>query len=146
MEAANRGAHDAGACSIGFNISIPHEQEPNPYITPELCFQFHYFAMRKMHFAMRARALAVFPGGFGTLDELFELLTLSQTQKAPMIPVVLYDSAYWKKVINFDLLVEAGMISPEDLGGFDFADDPEEAWTKLEARGLTPGRAPDAQP
>ncbi|WP_291072235.1 LOG family protein [Hyphomonas sp.] len=146
MEAANRGAHDAGAVNIGFNISIPHEQEPNPYITPELCFQFHYFAMRKMHFAMRARALAVFPGGFGTLDELFELLTLSQTQKAPMIPVVLYDSAYWKRVINFDALLDAGMISPEDLNGFDFADDPEEAWAKLEARGLTTGRAPDAQP
>lgn len=143
MEAANRGAMDAGAVSIGFNISIPHEQAPNPYITPDLNFQFHYFAMRKMHFAMRARALAVFPGGFGTLDELFELLTLSQTQKAPIIPVVLYDSAYWKRVINFDALVEAGMIGAEDLNGFDFADDAEEAWEKLEARGLAAGVAFD---
>lgn len=142
MEAANRGAMEAGAVSIGFNISIPHEQAPNAYITPDLCFQFHYFAMRKMHFAMRARALAVFPGGFGTLDELFELMTLSQTQKAPAIPVVLYDSAYWKRVINFEALVEAGMISAEDLNGFDFADDVDEAWAKLEARGLMPGAAP----
>jgi hypothetical protein len=139
MEAANRGAQDAGAMSIGLNIAIPYEQDPNPFITPELCFKFHYFAMRKMHFAMRARALAIFPGGFGTLDELFELLTISQTGKAPAIPVVLYDREFWTRIVNFEALAEAGMISPEDLRLFDIVDDVEEAWEKLTARGLLAG-------
>ena len=139
MEAANRGAQDAGAMSIGLNIAIPHEQAPNPYITPELSFKFHYFAMRKMHFAMRAKALVIFPGGFGTLDELFELLTISQTGKAPAIPVVLYDRAFWTRIINFEALAETGMISPTDLGLFDIVDDVEEAWEKLTARGLLVG-------
>jgi len=143
MEAANRGAQDAGALSIGLNISIPHEQEPNPFITPELSFKFHYFAMRKMHFAMRARALVVFPGGFGTLDELFELLTISQTGKAPAIPVVLYDQEFWTRIINFPALAEMGMISPEDLGLFEFVNDPEEAWERLTARGLLERGGPD---
>jgi len=139
MEAANRGARDAGAVSIGLNISIPHEQDPNPYITPELSFKFHYFAMRKMHFAMRARALAIFPGGFGTLDELFELLTISQTGKAPAIPVVLYDRQFWTRIINFEALADTGMISEEDLRLFDIVDSEEEAWEKLTARGLVAG-------
>ncbi|WP_291197076.1 TIGR00730 family Rossman fold protein [Hyphomonas sp.] len=139
MEAANRGAQDAGAMSIGLNIAIPHEQAPNPYITPELSFKFHYFAMRKMHFAMRARALVIFPGGFGTLDELFELLTISQTGKAPAIPIVLYDRAFWTRIINFEALAETGMISPADLGLFDIVDDAEEAWERLTARGLLVG-------
>lgn len=107
MEAANRGAHEAGAPSIGFNITLLHEQKPNAYITPELCFQFHYFAMRKMHLAMRANGLVVFPGGFGTLDELFEILTLQQNRKAPPAPVVLFDQDYWRSIINFDRLAEA---------------------------------------
>lgn len=136
MEAANRGAHDAGAPSIGFNITLPHEQAPNPYSTPELTFQFHYFAMRKMHLAMRASALVIFPGGFGTLDELFELLTLRQTHKSPPIPIVLCDKAYWSQVINFEALAEHGMISPQDLDLFGFAETPEEIWALLEARGL----------
>jgi uncharacterized protein (TIGR00730 family) len=140
MEAANRGAQDAGAMSIGLNIAIPHEQAPNPYITPELSFKFHYFAMRKMHFAMRAKALVIFPGGFGTLDELFELLTISQTGKAPAIPVVLHDRAFWTRIINFEALAETGMISPGDLGLLDIVDDVEEAWEKLTARGLLVGR------
>ena len=131
MEAANRGAQDAGAVTIGFNIALPHEQFPNPYITPDLCFQFHYFAMRKMHLAMRAQGLAIFPGGFGTMDELFELLTLSQTGKGHRMPVVLYDRAFWTRIVNFEALAEAGVISPGDLELFDFADDPEEAWEKL---------------
>lgn len=139
MEAANRGAQDAGALSIGLNISIPHEQAPNPFITPQLSLRFHYFAMRKMHFAMRARALVIFPGGFGTLDELFELLTLSQTGKAPAIPVVLYDRAFWTRIINFEALAETGMISPQDLGLFDIVDDVEAAWESLTARGLLEG-------
>jgi hypothetical protein len=136
MEAANRGARDAGAVTIGFNIALPHEQYPNPYITPELCFQFHYFAMRKMHLAMRAAALVIFPGGFGTLDELFELLTLRQTEKGHALPIVLFDKAYWTRIINFEALVEAGMVSPDDLSLFRFADDPEEAWNALIAGGL----------
>jgi len=134
MEAANRGALDAGALSIGLNIALPREQSPNPYITPELCLQFHYFAMRKMHLAMRAQALAIFPGGFGTLDELFEMLTLSQTGKGPGIPVVLYDRSFWTRIINFEALAEAGVIDPADLTLFDMADDAEEAWEKLAAR------------
>ena len=136
MEAANRGARDAGAVTIGFNIQLPHEQFPNPYITPDLNFQFHYFAMRKMHLAMRARALVIFPGGFGTMDELFELLTLSQTGKGHHMPVVLYDRNFWTRIINFEAFAEAGMISPDDLKLFEFADDPEEAWESLVRRGL----------
>tara|TARA_R110000787_G_scaffold6475_11_gene22667 strand:- start:7152 stop:7910 length:759 start_codon:yes stop_codon:yes gene_type:complete len=143
MEAANRGAMDAGAVTIGFNIVLPHEQEPNPYITPELCFQFHYFAMRKMHFAMRARALVIYPGGFGTLDELFELLTLTQTGKSPAIPVVLCDRDFWSGIINFDALLEAGMISEKDLDIFEFADSAEEAWESLVTRGLSIEHAAD---
>ncbi|MBA4228197.1 MAG: 3-isopropylmalate dehydrogenase [Hyphomonas sp.] len=136
MEAANRGARDAGAVTIGFNIQLPHEQFPNPYITPDLNFQFHYFAMRKMHLAMRARALMIFPGGFGTMDELFEFLTLSQTGKGHHMPVVLYDRNFWTRIINFEAFAEAGMISPDDLNLFEFADDPEEAWESLLRRGL----------
>ena len=143
MEAANRGAMDAGAVTIGFNIVLPHEQEPNPYITPELCFQFHYFAMRKIHFAMRARALVIYPGGFGTLDELFELLTLTQTGKSPAIPVVLCDRDFWSGIINFDALLEAGMISEKDLDIFEFADSAEEAWESLVTRGLSIEHAAD---
>ena len=114
MEAANRGAFDVGAPSIGFNITLPHEQEPNAYSTPDLTFRFHYFAMRKMHLAMRANALVVFPGGFGTLDELFEILTLRQTGKAPPLPIVLFDKDYWQSVIKFDALLEHGMVSEQD--------------------------------
>lgn len=136
MEAANRGAREAGAPSIGFNIRLPAEQAPNAYSTPELTFQFHYFAMRKMHLAMRAAALVVFPGGFGTLDELFEILTLTQTKKAPSIPIVCFDRDYWTRVINFEALVAEGMIGASDLRLFDFADDAEEAWEKLKAHGL----------
>ncbi len=138
MEAANRGAADAGAPSIGFNITLPHEQFPNPYSTPELTFQFHYFAMRKMHLAMRANALVVFPGGFGTLDEMFEILTLRQTGKAPAIPIVLFDEAYWRSIINFEALAEHGMINPADMDLFAFADDAETVWQKLLEGGLAP--------
>lgn len=137
MEAANRGASDVGAPSIGFNITLPREQLPNPYSTPELTFRFHYFAMRKMHLAMRANALVVFPGGYGTLDELFEILNLVQTRKAPTIPIVLFDAAYWRGIINFAALVEAGMCTSEDLTIFSYADTAEEAWRMLVARGLT---------
>ncbi|WP_317930268.1 TIGR00730 family Rossman fold protein [Halioxenophilus sp. WMMB6] len=132
MEAANRGANDAGGKNIGLNIVLPFEQMPNPYITPELCFQFHYFALRKMHFLKRARGLVAFPGGFGTLDELFETLTLIQTKKILPIPVVLMGKAYWQKLINFDFLVEQGAIEAEDLALFQFADSASEAWAILE--------------
>ncbi|NRQ43889.1 TIGR00730 family Rossman fold protein [Rheinheimera sp. YQF-2] len=128
MEAANRGAMDAGGESIGLNIVLPKEQQPNPYITPQFCFQFHYFAIRKMHFLQRARALVAFPGGFGTLDELFETLTLIQTKKAARVPVILYDKAFWQKLINFDMLVEEGVISASDLELIQYADTPEQAW------------------
>lgn len=138
MGAANRGAFDAGAPSIGFNITLPHEQEPNPWSTPELTFRFHYFAMRKMHLAMRANALVVFPGGFGTFDELFELLTLRQTHKAPPIPIVLFDQSYWSSIINFDVLVQHGMIAPTDVDLMGFADDAEGVWSELLRRGLRP--------
>lgn len=136
MEAANRGASDVGAPSIGFNITLPAEQQPNAYSTPELTFRFHYFAMRKMHLAMRANALAVFPGGFGTLDELFEILTLLQTRKAPPLPVVLFDREYWTTIINFGALLAEGAISPGDKKLFHFADEPEEAWEILSREGL----------
>ncbi|MBW2435673.1 MAG: TIGR00730 family Rossman fold protein [Deltaproteobacteria bacterium] len=128
MEAANRGAHEAGIPSIGMNIVLPFEQAPNPYITPELSFQFHYFAIRKMHLLMRARALAVFPGGFGTLDELFETLTLIQTQKVTPIPILLFGRKFWERVINFDALLQEGTISPEDLDLFKYVETAEEAW------------------
>jgi len=136
MEAANRGASEAGAPSVGFNITLPEEQRPNPYSTPELTFRFHYFAMRKMHLAMRARALAIFPGGFGTLDEFFEILTLRQTRKSPPLPIVLFDKAYWSRVLDFEVLRDEGMISPEHLRLFDFADSAEQAWDVLLRRGL----------
>jgi uncharacterized protein (TIGR00730 family) len=143
MEAANRGAQDAGAPSIGLNITLPHEQEPNAYSTPELTFRFHYFAMRKMHLAMRANALVVFPGGFGTLDELFEILTLRQTGKTPPIPVVLFDEAYWRSIVNFEALAEHGMIAPADMGLFAFAEDAEQVWSRLIEGGLRPGESLD---
>ena len=137
MEAANRGAYDAGAPSIGYNITLPMEQEPNPYSTPDLTFRFHYFAMRKMHFAMRAAALVVFPGGFGTLDELFEILTLRQTGKMTKpLPVILYDSKFWNSAINFETFAKAKLIHANDLKLFGFADTPEQAWTELKTRGL----------
>lgn len=131
MEAANRGAFDIGAKTIGLNILLEHEQAPNPYITPSLCFQFHYFAMRKMHFLMRAKALLAFPGGFGTLDELFETLTLIQTKKMPPIPVILFGRAYWEKLVNWQFLVDEGTIAPEDLSLFMYAETAEEAWRHL---------------
>jgi uncharacterized protein (TIGR00730 family) len=136
MEAANRGALEAGAPSIGFNIRLPAEQEPNAYSTPELTFRFHYFAMRKMHLAMRAAALVVFPGGFGTFDELFEILTLRQTGKMPDIPIVCFDPSYWRKVVDFEAMAEEGMISRADLQLFGYAESAEEAWQVLVARGL----------
>ena len=137
MEAANRGAADAGAPSIGFNITLPLEQEPNAYSTPDLTFRFHYFAMRKMHFAMRAAALVVFPGGFGTLDELFEILTLRQTGKMDdSLPVVLYDSKFWNSAINFRHFAETRMIHAGDLELFGFADTPQAAFQELVKRGL----------
>ncbi len=132
MEAANRGAAEAGGKSIGYNIVLPHEQAPNSYITPELCFQFHYFAIRKMHFLMRARALVVFPGGFGTMDEMFEALTIIQTKKMHPLPILLFGREFWEKVINFDFLVEEGLISPEDLELFQFVETAEQAWEVIE--------------
>ena len=128
MEAANRGAYEAGGISVGLNIALPHEQTPNPYITPSLSFKFHYFALRKMHFMMRAKALVAFPGGFGTLDELFETLTLVQCKKAKPVPIVLYGSDYWKRLFNIDVMVEEGVISEEDLNLFKYVDSVDEAW------------------
>ncbi|MFZ0479188.1 MAG: TIGR00730 family Rossman fold protein [Terriglobales bacterium] len=137
MEAANRGAHEAGGRTIGLNINLPFEQFPNPYITPSLNFEFHYFFMRKFWFAYLAKALVIFPGGFGTLDELFEILTLAQTEKlAKKIVVVIYGSEYWKKIINFDAMVDAGVISPQDLDLFKISDSPEESFEFLK-QGLT---------
>ncbi|HKO18366.1 MAG TPA: TIGR00730 family Rossman fold protein [Acidobacteriaceae bacterium] len=134
MEAANRGAYEAGAKTVGLNIKLPFEQMPNPYITPDLNFEFHYFFMRKFWFAYLAKALVVFPGGFGTLDEMFELLTLAQTQKlAKKITVLIYGSEYWKNVINLDVLAEKGAIAMKDLELFQFADTPEEAFEKLKS-------------
>ncbi len=143
MEAANRGASEVGAVSIGLNITLPHEQMPNPWSTPDLTFRFHYFAMRKMHFALRAAALVAFPGGFGTFDELFEVLTLCQTRKMPRVPVVLVDAAYWRRVIDFDALVEARMIDAQDVKLLSFADDAEEAWRLLVEQGLPIPREAD---
>jgi len=128
MEAANRGAYDVGAKSIGLNIQLPYEQYPNPYICPELCFQFHYFAIRKLHFLKRAHALVAYPGGFGTLDELFELLTLIQTHKSPEMPVVLVGKAYWERLIDWEMLVDMGAIAPGDLKLFAIVDNAKEAW------------------
>jgi len=141
MEAANRGAHDAGAVSIGLNIVLPFEQAPNPFITPDLSFQFHYFAIRKMHFLIRSRGLVVFPGGFGTLDELFETLTLIQTHKIAPIPVILFGKDFWDRVINFQTLVEEGTISPQDLALFRYVETAGEAWEILSAfNGIPSGR------
>ncbi len=131
MEAANRGALDVGAKSIGLNIELPHEQFPNPYITPELCFQFRYFAIRKLHFMQRAKALVIFPGGFGTLDELFEILTLIQTMKSPSIPIVLLGKEYWQRVVDFEFLKEEDVISANDLDMVTYANSAEEAWEKI---------------
>jgi len=131
MEAGNRGAHEVGGKSIGLNIVLPHEQMPNPYITPELCFQFHYFALRKMHFVMRSIALVCFPGGFGTLDELFETMTLIQTGKSRARPILLFGRAFWEKLISFPHLVETGMISAGDVNLFRFVETAEEAWEHL---------------
>ena len=131
MEAANRGACDVGAKSIGLNITLPQEQYPNPYISPELCFSFHYFAMRKLHFALRARALVAFPGGYGTLDELFEILTLAQTRKLPPVPVILVGEEYWRGVFNADFLVEEGTIAPEDRDLFWYAETAEQIWRDI---------------
>jgi hypothetical protein len=132
MEAGNRGAHEVGGRSIGLNIVLPHEQEPNPYITPELCFQFHYFALRKMHFLMRSIALVCFPGGFGTLDELFETLTLIQTGKSRRRPILMFGRAFWEKLINFQHLVDMGMISPGDVDLFQYVETADEAWACLQ--------------
>ena len=131
MEAANRGAHDEGAPNIGLNITLPHEQSGNRFITPTLSYKFHYFALRKMHFMMRAKALVAFPGGFGTLDELFEVLTLVQTRKTKPVPVILFGTEFWKRLIDFDFLVEQGTISSADLGLFQYTDDPQEAWDRI---------------
>jgi len=131
MEAANRGAADAGAESIGLNIVLPHEQLPNPYVTPSLSFQFHYFALRKMHFLLRARAVAVFPGGFGTFDEMFELLTLIQTGKVRPLPILLYGREFWERVVNFEALVEEGVISERDLDLLTWCETAEEGWAKV---------------
>lgn len=133
MEAANRGAHEVGAKSIGLNIEIPHEQVPNPYVTPELCFSFHYFAIRKMHFLLRAKALVIFPGGFGTLDELFDALTLIQTGKMEPMPVVLVGNEYWSNVLNLDYMVEQGTISGQDLDIISRVDTAKEAWQVIRA-------------
>ena len=133
MEAGNRGAFEVGGKSIAMNIVLPHEQMPNPYITPELCFQFHYFALRKMHFLMRSVALVCFPGGFGTLDELFEVMTLVQTGKSRRRPILLFGREFWTRLVNFELLVETGMISPHDVELFRFVETAEEAWALLEA-------------
>jgi uncharacterized protein (TIGR00730 family) len=137
MEGANRGAAEAGAPSIGFNIVLPIEQPPNPYTTPDLTFCFHYFAIRKMHFAMRANALAIFPGGLGTMDELFEILALKQTRKCAQMPVILFSREYWRTVVNFKALEDLGMIDSQDAGLFEIVDSAEEAWDALVRRGLT---------
>ncbi|MBR2655429.1 TIGR00730 family Rossman fold protein [Yoonia sp.] len=147
MEAGNRGAQDAGGVSIGLNIVLPHEQAPNPYVTPDLCFNFHYFAIRKMHFLMRASAVCVFPGGFGTLDEMFEALTLIQTGRMGQVPFLLFGQAFWEKIINWEALADAGTISPDDLALFRFVETAQEAidvidnWDgKGTKRGAIPGR------
>ncbi len=146
MEAANRGAADAGGRSIGLNISLPHEQRPNPFISPELSFEFHYFFMRKLWFAHLARGLVVFPGGFGTLDELTEILTLAQTRKlGAKIPVLLFGSAYWREIVNFDALARYGMIAPEDLALFEYVDDVDAAFLRLQSA-IAPAAAEEEGP
>ena len=146
MEAGNRGAVDAGGVSIGLNIVLPHEQAPNEYVTPDLCFNFHYFAIRKMHFLMRARAICVFPGGFGTLDEMFEALTLIQTGRMERVPFLLFGQAFWEKIINWEALSDAGTISAEDLDLFRFVETAEQAiniidnWGDISCRDSIPGR------
>ena len=146
MEAGNRGAADEGGKSIGLNIVLPHEQAPNEYVTPDLCFNFHYFAIRKMHFLMRARAICIFPGGFGTLDEMFESLTLIQTGRMDRVPFLLFGKSFWDKIINWDALKDAGTISPEDLDLFRFVENAEEAseiienWEPAPPRADIPGR------
>ena len=146
MEAGNHGAVDAGGRSIGLNIVLPFEQAPNAYVTPELCFNFHYFAIRKMHFLMRARAICVFPGGFGTMDETFEALTLIQTGRMSRVPFLLFGRAFWEKIINWDALADAGTISAEDLDLFRFVESADEAmhvidnWETAPARDALPGR------
>jgi uncharacterized protein (TIGR00730 family) len=146
MEAGNRGAYDAGGASIGLNIVLPLEQAPNAYVTPDLSFNFHYFAIRKMHFLMRARAICVFPGGFGTLDELFESLTLIQTGRMERVPFLLFGRAFWDSIINWDVLSDAGTISADDLDLFRFVDTAQEAvdvidnWAVSGKRGSVPGR------
>jgi uncharacterized protein (TIGR00730 family) len=142
MEAANRGAQDAGGKSLGLSIVLPREEQPNRYVTPELAFQFHYFAVRKMHFVLRARALVVFPGGYGTLDELFETLTLIQTGKVHPVPVLLFGRDYWERVISFDALVEEGTIDPQDRALVTFVETAEDAWARI--RAFWAGRHPDA--
>jgi uncharacterized protein (TIGR00730 family) len=131
MEAANRGAHEMGALTVGLNIALPHEQSANPYVSPSVNFKFHYFALRKMHFMMRAKALVAFPGGMGTLDELFEVLTLVQTRKAQPVPIVLFGTDYWKSLVNFDVMIEEGTISKEDMSLFTYTDDPQVAWDTI---------------
>jgi uncharacterized protein (TIGR00730 family) len=131
MEAANRGAHDESALNVGLNIALPHEQSANPYVSPELNFKFHYFALRKMHFMMRAKALVAFPGGFGTLDELFEVITLVQCKKAKPVPILLFGTTHWKRLFNLEVLAEEGMISPEDLDLIRYVDEPQGAWEHI---------------
>ncbi|MCI5039888.1 MAG: LOG family protein, partial [Donghicola eburneus] len=133
MEAGNLGAIDAGGRSIGFNIVLPHEQAPNPYVTPELSFNFHYFAIRKMHFLMRARAITIFPGGFGTLDELFETLTLIQTKRMNPVPILLFGREFWETIVNWDALKNAGTIAPEDLDLFHYVETAQEAIDLIKA-------------
>jgi uncharacterized protein (TIGR00730 family) len=147
MEAGNRGAAEAGGVSIGLNIVLPHEQQPNDWVTPELCFNFHYFAIRKMHFLMRARAIAVFPGGFGTLDEMFEALTLIQTGRMARVPFLLFGRDFWTRIVNWDALAEAGTIAPEDLDLFQFVETADEALAAIDGwsgagtpRDTIPGR------
>ncbi len=131
MEAGNRGAHEVGANSIGLNIVLPHEHAPNSFVTPDLCFNFHYFAIRKMHFLMRAKAITIFPGGFGTLDELFETLTLIQTKRMQRMPILLFGREFWEKILNWDALADAGTISPGDIELFDYVETADEAWGKI---------------
>jgi uncharacterized protein (TIGR00730 family) len=133
MQAANRGAYEGDGISVGLSIALPMEEAANPYVTPALAFKFHYFALRKMHFMMRAKALVAFPGGFGTLDELFEVITLVQTRKSRQVPIVLFGTDYWKRVINFEVLIEEGVIAATDLELFQYADDPEDAWKIIKA-------------
>ena len=133
MEAANRGASEAGELTVGLNIALPHEQNPNPYITPSLSFKFHYFALRKMHFMMRAKAMVAFPGGFGTLDELFEVITLVQTHKASPVPIILFGTDYWSRLFNWEMLVEEGVIDAHDLKLIQMVDEPQAAWDAIVA-------------